>query len=205
MELTSTSITPDQRIPARYAMGKPDPDQHATFSDNISPQLAWSGAPAQTKSFAVIMHDESVPSVATDVNVEGKTLSADLPRADFFHWILIDLDPGVTELAEGAHCAEVTIGGKSGPAAPGGGRHGVNNYREFFGVDPALGGEYYGYDGPFPPWNDEVIHNYTITVYALDVDRLAIEGSFNGPTVLAAMAGHILDSASFAATYSIAE
>ena len=113
MKLTSTSITEGQRVPARYAMGKADPDQHATFSDNISPQLAWSDFPPGTKSFAIVMHDDSVPIVTTDVNIAGKTLSADLARTDFFHWILIDLDPSVTEILEAGHSHGITIGGKS--------------------------------------------------------------------------------------------
>lgn len=203
MELTSTSITAGQRIPARNAMGKPDPESHATFSDNLSPHLAWSDFPEGTRSFAVVLHDDLVPTVATDVNVEGKVLTADLERGDFYHWILIDIDPNTTDLPEGSHSRGVTLRGKDGPAAPGGARHGVNNYREFFGGDLELGGDYYGYDGPFPPWNDDVIHHYTVTVYALDIDRLPIEGSFDGPTALAAMQGHILDSASIEAYYSI--
>lgn len=185
-------------------MGKADPDQRATFSDNVSPQLSWSDVPAGTKSFAVVMSDESAPSVGTDVNVEGKVLTADLPRADFYHWILVDIDAGVTALPEGAHSVGVTIGGKKGPEGPDGTRHGINNYREFFAGDLDLSGDYFGYDGPFPPWNDEVVHKYTITVYALDVEQLAVEGAFDGPAALAAMQGHILDSASFSATYAIA-
>lgn len=204
MKLTSSSITPDQRIPERYAMGKADPDQHATFSENVSPQLSWSDAPAETRSFAVIMHDESVPTVSTDVNVEGRVLTAELPRTDFYHWILIDIDPQTPGLAEGAHAAGVTVGGKTGPEGPDGTRHGINNYREFFSGDIDLGGDYYGYDGPFPPWNDEVVHKYTITVYALDIDELAVEGAFDGPTARAAMQDHVLDSASICATYSTA-
>ncbi|MGV1079827.1 MAG: YbhB/YbcL family Raf kinase inhibitor-like protein [Candidatus Nanopelagicales bacterium] len=204
MKLTSSSITPDQRIPERYAMGKADPDQHATFSDNVSPQLSWSDPPAGTKSFAVIMHDESVPTVGTDVNVEGKVLTADLPRTDFYHWVLIDIAPEVSQLSEGAHATGVTVRGKKGPEGPDGTRHGINSYREFFHGDRDLGGDYFGYDGPFPPWNDEVVHKYTITVYALDVERLPVEGPFDGPAALAAMQDHVLDSASFSATYSIA-
>ncbi|MEI8080432.1 MAG: YbhB/YbcL family Raf kinase inhibitor-like protein [Actinomycetes bacterium] len=204
MKLTSTSITAGERIPVRNAMGKPDPDIHATFADNLSPQLGWSEVPDQTRSFAVIMFDDSAPTSTKYVNKEGARLGTDIERANFFHWILIDLPANLTELAEGAHSDGVTVGGKPGPKAPAGGRHGVNNYREFFGDDAQLGGVYYGYDGPFPPWNDDVVHTYTITVYALNVDHLPIKGSFDGPAVLAAMQGHVLDSASITATYSIA-
>ena len=36
-----------------------------------------------------------------------------------------------------------------------------------------MAGDYYGYDGPCPPWNDEIAHRYVFTVYALDVERAA--------------------------------
>ena len=43
-------------------------------------------------------------------------------------------------------------------------------------------GDYYGYDGPCPPWNDELVHRYVFTLYALDVAqarraRAAIHGN----------------------------
>jgi phosphatidylethanolamine-binding protein (PEBP) family uncharacterized protein len=50
-------------------------------------------------------------------------------------------------------------------------------------------GDYYGYDGPCPPWNDEIIHHYVFTVYALDVEQLPLAGKFGGPEVRAAIAG----------------
>ncbi len=203
MRLTSSSITAGQRVPQRYAMGKPDAANKATFSDNVSPHLAWSDVPVGTKSFAVLIVDPTVPAVSDDVNQEGKTLPADMPRTDFYHWILIDIPASVTELAEGLHSDGVVVGGKSGPAAPGGTRHGVNNYREFFQGDPDLGGEYFGYDGPFPPWNDELVHSYDFTVYAVDTERLPIDGIFTGPGVVAALNCHVLDSATITATYSV--
>ena len=53
-----------------------------------------------------------------------------------------------------------------------------------------MGGQYFGYDGPFPPWNDERTHNYTFTVYALDLDLAPIEGTFDGPTCWRRSEGH---------------
>ncbi len=203
MRLTSSSITAGQRVPQRYAFGKPDGTGKATLSDNVSPHLAWSDVPAGTKSFAVVMVDPTVPAVGDDMNQEGKTLPANMPRTDFYHWILIDIPASVTELAEGLHSDGVVFGGKSGPDAPGGTRHGVNNYSDFYQGDPDLGGDYFGYDGPFPPWNDELVHTYNFTVYAVDTERLPVEGNFTGPDILDALEGHVLDSAIITAAYSV--
>lgn len=205
MELTSESVTHNEAIDASYAMGKPDPQTHATFAGNLSPHLKWTGAPDNTKSFAVVVHDTDAPTVADDVNQEGRTVPHDLPRGDFFHWVLVDIPPYQSELIEGAFSAGVTPGGKSGPEVGEGLRHGLNSYTEWFAGDPEMGGHYFGYDGPFPPWNDERTHNYTFTIYALDVERVPVEGTFDGPALLAAIDGHILDSAEICATYRIAD
>ena len=39
----------------------------------------------------------------------------------------------------------------------------------WFASDKDMAGDYHGYDGPCPPWNDEIPHRYVFTVYALDV------------------------------------
>ena len=205
MELTSLSIAPSQPISTVHAMGKPDPESHATFADNATPHLRRSGAPEGTRSCAVVVHDSDAPTVPDDVNQEGRSVPAELPRADFFHWVLVDIPADQTELAEAAFSTGVTPGGKPGPASGANLRAGINSYTDWFAGDPDMGGQYFGYDGPFPPWNDERTHNYTFTVYALDLDRAPIEGTFDGPTLLAAIEGHVLDSASFEATYRIAE
>ena len=41
-------------------------------------------------------------------------------------------------------------------------------------------GDYYGYDGPCPPWNDELVHRYVFTLYALDVPRLERARAIHG-------------------------
>ena len=64
-------------------------------------------------------------------------------------------------------------------------------------------GDYYGYDGPCPPWNDEIVHHYVFTLYALDVAKLRLDGRFTAADVVRAMAGHVLDQASLTGIYSL--
>ena len=86
MQISSSSFSNNGAIPAEFAFCSIDPVNKITMSKNRNPQLAWSGAPAGTQSFALICHDYDVPSVADDVNKEGKSIPASLPRVDFFHW-----------------------------------------------------------------------------------------------------------------------
>ncbi|MGB5207625.1 MAG: YbhB/YbcL family Raf kinase inhibitor-like protein, partial [Azonexus sp.] len=58
-------------------------------------------------------------------------------------------------------------------------------------------------DGPCPPWNDEIIHHYVFTVYALNIDQLPVSGRFGGPEVRAAIFGHVLAEASLTGTYTL--
>ena len=64
-------------------------------------------------------------------------------------------------------------------------------------------GDYYGYDGPCPPWNDTILHHYVFTLYALDIERCPLPDKFKGADVLAAIKGHILDSARLTGVYSL--
>ncbi len=203
MQLDSRDILEGQPIAARFAFGKPDPEQHMALSDNVSPHLVWREFPEGTRSFAVLCVDPDVPSVADDVNTEGRTLARDMPRVDFYHWVMVDVPAAVSELATG-QCGEgVTPGGKRHPPGPGGARQGLNNYTQFLEGAEGLEGRYYGYDGPCPPWNDERLHHYRFTVYALDVENLSLDEDFDGPAALEAMAGHILDQASITGTYTL--
>ena len=201
MELSSDSFEDGARIPEEFAFGKHDPAEHFTLAGNRSPHLAWSGAPEGTASLAVVCVDGDAPTDGTNVNKEGVTVPHDLPRADFHHWALIDLDPATSGLEAGAHSDGVTPGGK-GPEAPAG-RHGTNDYTSWFAGDPDMGGTYHGYDGPAPPWNDERIHHYRFTVYALDVATLDVADGFGAPDALAAMEGHVLAEASITGAYAI--
>ena len=203
MKLTSTSFADGQKIPGEFAFCIPDPAHHVCLGKNLNPQLAWSDVPAGTRSFAVICHDPDVPSKGDDVNQEGRVVPASLPRVDFFHWVLIDLPVAVDTLKEGEFSNDVTPRGKPGPQAAHGARQGVNNYTDWFAGDHDMRGDYHGYDGPCPPWNDEIVHRYVFTVYALDIEKLPLTGKFGGPEVRAAMQGHILAEASLTGTYTL--
>jgi Raf kinase inhibitor-like YbhB/YbcL family protein len=97
----------------------------------------------------------------------------------------------------------VTPRGKSGPAAPFGTRQGINDYTGWFANDRDMSGDYYGYDGPCPPWNDSIVHHYVFTVYALDIGRVPLEGKFTGADVRKAINGHVLAQAGITGTYTL--
>lgn len=189
-------------IPALHAFGRPGDDGPFVFSDNVSPAIRWENAPEGTRSFAIVCHDPDVPSSGEDVNQEGRTVPADLPRVDFFHWVLVDIPVAVQALAEGAVARGVTPRGKA-PGATEHGVAGINDYTGWFAGHPEMDGSYGGYDGPAPPWNDSIVHHYHFTVYALDVETLGLEGTFGGADALAAIEGHVLAKASHMGTYSL--
>lgn len=143
-----------------------------------------------------------MPSSGEDVNQEGKTVPASLPRVDFFHWVLVNVPASVTSIAEGAASSAVTPQGKAtGEKAHG--LAGQNSYTGWFDGDADMGGTYGDYDGPCPPWNDSILHHYHFTVYALDVEKTDVSGDFTGADALAAMQGHILAQGSHMGTYSM--
>lgn len=203
MKILSDSFQHGGRIPERCAFGKPNPETNVAPSDNLNPHLAWFDLPAGTKSLVLICHDSDVPSRPDDVNKPGAVVPASLPRVNFYHWVLVDLAPAPASIAEGEFSSGVTPRGKSGPAAPRGARQGVNNYTQWFAGDKDMAGDYYGYDGPCPPWNDEIVHHYHFTVYATDLARCPVEGAFGAPEVLEAIAGHVLDQATLTGIYAI--
>ena len=203
MKLTSTSFLDQNRIPEHNAFCKIDSATHVSLAGNANPQLAWSDVPAGTQSFAIICHDPDVPSKPDDVNQEGREVPADLPRTDFYHWTLVDISPDTTEIAEGAYSNGITPRGKGGPVAIKETRQGINDYTGWFASDRDMNGDYFGYDGPCPPWNDALRHRYVFTVYALDIARVPVDGNFTGADVLKAMQGHILDQATLTGWYTL--
>ena len=207
MKLWSDSFQDGAAIPGEFAFAVPDAKSHIALSSNKNPHLAWSDAPAGTKSLVLVVHDPDVPSSGDDVNQDGKTVPADLPRVDFFHWSLVDIPAGVSELAAGQFSSAVTTRGKAGPAIPGdplsGARHGLNDYTSWFAGDGDMSGDYFGYDGPCPPWNDAIVHRYVFTLYAVDQEQLTVTGKFTGTDVHNALQGHVLAQAAITGTYTL--
>jgi len=203
MKLSSLSFSDNEAIPERYAFCRIEPQSHVALADNCNPQLAWDEVPEGTRSFALLCHDPDVPSKPDDVNQEGREISKSLPRIEFFHWVLIDLPPETREIEEGAFSNGITPRGKGGPLAPMEARQGINDYTAWFASDRDMNGDYYGYDGPCPPWNDALLHRYVFTLYALDLPRLELDGRFTGTDVRRAIEGHVLAQASLTGTYTL--
>jgi Raf kinase inhibitor-like YbhB/YbcL family protein len=198
MKIWSDSFVEGGPIPPRCAFAEIEPDSHIRLSSNRSPLV-------------LLCHDIDVPTDGSNVNREGRTVADALPRTDFYHWSLVDIPVVLDSFGEGMFSDMVTPGGKSGPLVPftikNGTehqlRHGVNDYTGWFANDPDMAGEYYGYDGPCPPWNDERLHTYVFTLYALDIPRLPLEGRFTGKEASLAIMGHILDEARIFGVYSL--
>lgn len=204
MQLWSDSFKNGDPIPVEFAFGAIDPKTRVTLAANRNPHLAWKDVPAGTKSFALICHDPDVPSKPDDVNHEGRQVPADLPRVDFFHWVLVDLPASTQSIAAGEYSDGVTARGKTGPEINGKtARHGLNDYTVWFASDQDMGGDYFGYDGPCPPWNDAIIHRYVFTLYALDTSNINLDGKFTGQQVRDVIRGHVLAEASIMGTYTL--
>jgi hypothetical protein len=203
MKLVTTAFAAGAPIPAEFAFGRPDAVSHVALSTNRNPDFAWSEAPPATRSFALLCVDPDVPSKGDDVNQQGREVPADLPRVDFFHWVLVDLAPTRHGIARGEFGDGVTPRGKPGPQAPTGAKQGINDFTGWFAGDASMSGNYFGYDGPCPPWNDARVHHYTFTLYALDVDKLPLAGAFTGADARKAIAGHVLTQASLTGTYTL--
>ncbi len=203
MKLWSDSWPNGDRIAERFAAGRLTGDEGVGFADNLNPHLAWIEVPEGTRSLILICHDFDVPSRPDDVNQPDREIPSDLPRVDFFHWVLVDLPPNLARIGEGEYSRGFTRRGKPGPAAPHGARQGLNDYTGWFAGDPNLAGSYFGYDGPFPPFNDSLVHHYVFTLYATSLARLPLDGTFSGPQVREAIAGHVLEAATHSGTYTL--
>jgi len=198
MRIWSESFEPRGRIPAAFAMGGPD-----GFAANRNPHLAWDDVPAGTRSFALLCVDPDAPTVAETVGREDLQIPVEQPRAEFVHWAVADIDPGVREIAAGSCSDGVTARGKRTPPGPAGARQGLNDYTGWFAGDDALAGDYFGYDGPYPPFNDLRVHRYFFRVFALDVPTLELPQRFTAADVLRAAQGHVLAEAATYGTYTL--
>ncbi|MFS8044691.1 YbhB/YbcL family Raf kinase inhibitor-like protein [Rhizobium sp. BR 314] len=165
---------------------------------NKSLGVSWSKGPEGTRSYAVTMVDPDVPTDFSLFNKADKTIPKDFKRMEFVHWVLVDIPASRTSLDEGTDGngpssgglqLERTAYGRRGQNGAGGG-----NLRN---------GPHGGYMGACPPWNDERIHSYHVTVYALDVDQLKLPDLFTRADLIAAAKGHILASGSQELFYTL--
>jgi hypothetical protein len=149
LQITTTSFTPGQPIPDRYAYEHGD----------VSPALQWSGVPSAAKSLALICEDP------------------DAPMGTYTHWVIYDLPPASSGLAEGvAKSPEVLNGAKQG----------MNDYKKI------------GYGGPCPPPGKP--HRYFFKLYALDA-KPDLKPGISKKELLKAMKGRILAEAELMGTY----
>lgn len=82
-EPRETSAQPMHLSSPAFEMNAFIPAQYTCDSDNVSPPLAWSDAPADTKSFALIIDDP------------------DAPRGTWVHWVVWNIEPATTHTIEG--------------------------------------------------------------------------------------------------------
>ncbi|HEV8297805.1 MAG TPA: YbhB/YbcL family Raf kinase inhibitor-like protein [Acidimicrobiales bacterium] len=202
LSIEVSGFEPGAPIPGQFAFCVPAATGHVAMAANRNPAVSWSGAPPETRSFALLCVDLDAPTVGDDVNKEGATVPDSLPRADFSHWVLVDIAPSRSSIPAGADSDGVTPRGKPIGATQFGVR-GHNDYTGWFAGDADMAGTYGGYDGPCPPWNDERVHRYVFTIYALDVDTLGLAGDFGLTEARAAIAGHVLAEASHSGTYTL--
>ncbi|HEY0233221.1 MAG TPA: YbhB/YbcL family Raf kinase inhibitor-like protein [Dokdonella sp.] len=204
MHLRSDDFRDMQPIPDGLAFGMPGAGgEPIVLSANRNPHFAWSDVPEHTHSFVLLCVDPDVPSVGDDVNQPGHRVAASLPRVEFVHWLLVDIPRECRELAKASCSDGVVAHGKRTPHGPPGSRQGLNDYTGWFAGDADMAGDYLGYDGPCPPWNDERLHHYHFRLYALDSASLDVPARFTLTDVRTAMRTHVLAEAAVTGTYSL--
>jgi hypothetical protein len=198
MRIWSESFEHRGRIPAEFAMGTPD-----GFGANRNPHLAWEGAPAGTRSFVLVCVDTDVPTDPSLVGRDDVEIPVELPRTHFIHWVMADIPVDVRGIAAGSCSDGVVPHGKRNPPGPAGARQGLNDYTNWFAGNADMGGDYFGYDGPYPPANDLLPHRYFFRLFALDVERLDLPERFTAANAYHAMFGHVLAETAIEGTYSL--
>ena len=153
LTIKSSAFAPNGAIPIKYTCE----------AEDVSPALEWSGVPAGAKSLALIVDDPDAPDPAA-------------PKMVYVHWVLYDIPPSATGLAEGMTSGRL----------PEGTREAKNDWGRA------------GYGGPCPPIGR---HRYFFKLYALDTTLGDLGGNAKKPDVETAMQGHILAQAEVVGTY----
>jgi len=203
LKIKVDSIKQGGMIPTKFAFCQAAATGHIEPGKDISPRISWSAGPKGTQSYAVIVTDTDSPKENRDkMNKEGMTVPGSTPRQTFYHLVLVDIPANVRALKEGAASKARVVHGK--PASETKiGVPGLMDFSKVFAANDALKGKYYGYDGPCPPWNDEIsAHHYHFMVYALSVKSLGLPADFDGPATLDAMKDKVLAQGKFEAAYS---
>lgn len=204
MRLESHILQDQCVLPMEYAFGIPNAQTHVELGQNRNPPLKWVNLPIATRSLVLICHDPDVPVCNKNVNKEYCQLPDNITRNNFYHWVLVDINPSLPQISDGEFSNVVTIGGKHGPHSLHNTRQGINSYTQWFANDPVMQGKYFGYDGPCPPWNDTIKHRYIFTLYALNIERCPIDQEeFTGFEVLQVIKSYTLDYATLTVTYSL--
>lgn len=145
--LFSYGVTREFNITSEiFGWGDFIPERYSCEGKNFSPPLFWENQGNQVKSYAIIMDDP-------DAGMEP-----------YVHWVVFNLPPSVTRLAEHENIS--LIGGMVGLNSAG-----LNAYQ-----------------GPCPPSG---VHRYLFKVYALD-DVLKLDSSATAAQLTKAMENHIL-------------
>jgi hypothetical protein len=145
-----------------FAAGGAIPSKFTCEGQDVSPPLAWSDVPKGTKSLVLIVDDPDAPDPKA-------------PKMTWVHWVLANLPPSATGLAEGVAAA----------ALPKGTIEGLNDWKRT------------GYGGPCPPIGR---HRYFHKLYALDRELAGLARPTKAQ-VEAAMQGHVLAHAELVGTY----
>lgn len=161
-EQGGVKVTSPQLTSTRFQHEREIPPEFTCEGQDRSPPLAWTGLPAGTQSVALIVDDPDAPDPRA-------------PKRTWVHWVVYNLPPQVTSLAEGLRPEGL----------PQGARSGKNDWGKT------------GYGGPCPPIGR---HRYFFKLYALD-RVLPDLGAPSKAQLEKAMEGHVLARAELVGTY----